>query len=117
MNARHTSIVSARLETIRARRRHVEHLAYMKQCVADLSQQPSFVAELRISPKQWAWLRKLRDEFAMRVLPAVVAAVSAGRHQAGAASNTDLDASLTTEDRIASDTYLLADAMMKVRSL
>ena len=56
----------------------------------------------------------LRDYFAGQVLPAIVSVTSAGTHQPGL-SNPDI-AGRPIEDRIAYDTYRLADAMLKERS-
>ena len=53
----------------------------------------------------------LRDWFAGQVLPAIVAATSAGQHQPG----DGFDDERTIQDRMASDAYKLADAMLAHR--
>ena len=53
----------------------------------------------------------LRDWFAGQVLPAIVAATSAGQHQPG----DGFDDERTIQDRMVSDAYKLADAMLAHR--
>lgn len=54
----------------------------------------------------------LRDWFAGRAIGAIIAATSAGQHQAGNGYNDDRP----IYDRLASDAYRIADAMLAERA-